>query len=179
VNCTVASRPSNADSDAPIRSAKLLHTISSMGSCMRLMRCASGRRPHAGGRSSPAAPIPLPRKWRRALHGVARPAAFARRHHCTTKLVNSRSSMSAALLLLHGADLGERLLTQLFLAFARHQRLIVAIAHEQQQVVADQRDVLCARCRWPFDRAPSLHGDLQEAHHGAVLEIDHQGGSMA
>ena len=40
VNCTVASRPSSADSDNPTRSAKLLLTISSMGSWVRLMRCA-------------------------------------------------------------------------------------------------------------------------------------------
>ncbi len=40
VNCTAASRPSKVESDEPIRSAKLLATISSMGSCVRLMRCA-------------------------------------------------------------------------------------------------------------------------------------------
>ncbi len=41
VNCMAASRPSNVDSDAPARSAKLLLTTSSSGNCMRLMRCAA------------------------------------------------------------------------------------------------------------------------------------------
>ena len=40
VNCTLASRLSSEESDAPARSAKLRLTVSNKGSCMRLMRWA-------------------------------------------------------------------------------------------------------------------------------------------
>jgi hypothetical protein len=75
---------------------------------------------------------------------------------------------------LYRAQFGERLLAQLLLAFARHQRLRVAIAHHQQQIVANQRDVLLHALDGFWIVSHHLHGDLQEAHRGTVFEIHHQ-----
>jgi hypothetical protein len=52
--------------------------------------------------------------------------------------------------------------------------LVVAIAHEQQQVVADQRHVLLHAVDGLLVLRHRLHRDLQEAHRGAVLEIHDQ-----
>jgi hypothetical protein len=46
-------------------------------------------------------------------------------------------------------------------------------------VVANQRDVLLHAVDGLLIVRHDFHGDLQEAHHGTILEIDHQGGSMA
>ncbi len=170
VNSTVASRPMRPESVPAARGAKLLAMVCSIGSWVRLIRCAeksNGRTPSVAGFFEQRGHFFLG-------NGARAGRRIGCRHHCTTKLVNSRSSTSPPpCLLLHGANFGERLFAQLVLALARHEGLVVAIAHEEQQVVADQRHVLLHAVDRLLIVRHHFHADLQEPHHRAVLEINH------
>ena len=90
VNSTAASRPMSPDSVAAARGAKLLAMVCSIGSWVRLMRCAE----KSNGRTASGACFSKSADTSSSEMSLGAGRRIGRRHHCTTKLVNSRSSTS-------------------------------------------------------------------------------------